>query len=260
MIGDIVGSPGMDALASALPAMRLDYEPDFVIANGENQAGGRGIAPEGARRLLHLGVDVITSGNHAWKRSEIGAYMEREPRLLRPANYPPGAPGAGSGYFIASNGATVFVANFIGRALMEPLEDPFRMADTLLGEARVRNTVVTCIDFHAETTSEKQAFGLYVDGRASMVVGTHTHVQTADERVLPGGTAYITDVGMCGPQNSVIGMNPRTIITRFLTQRPQRFDVAEGPCMVSAVLVTVSRETGFATSIERLSKRDIEVD
>lgn len=260
MIGDIVGGAGLEAVTATLPALKLAHEPDFIIANGENLANGRGITADGARRLFRAGIDVVTLGNHAWQRPEVSSYMDREPRLLRPANYPSGAPGSGSGWFIAANGATVFVANLLGRALMDPVDDPFRMADDLLKQSRDRGAAVACIDFHAETTSEKQAFGLYVDGRATLVAGTHTHVQTADERVLPEGTAYITDVGMSGPQNSVIGMKPEPIIERFLTQRPQRFEVASGPCQVSAALVNASRETGLAASISRIIVKDIEID
>lgn len=260
MLGDIVGTVGLHAVLATLPSLKLEHEPDFVIANGENVAAGRGITGEAARRLLKAGVDVITMGNHVWHKADGVAFLDKEPRLLRPANYPPGAPGHGSGVYLASNGAKVFVANVLGRALMESIDDPFRAVDVLIGEARASGASIVCIDFHAETTSEKQAIALYLDGRATFVAGTHTHVQTADERVLPHGTAFITDIGMCGPQNSVIGMNPETVLARFTTQRPQKFEVADGPCHVHGVLVTVVRQTGQATGIKRIMLRDIEGD
>lgn len=260
MLGDIVGAAGLSAVLHVMPALRLEYEPDFVIVNGENIAGGRGITGEAARRLLHNGVDVITMGNHTWHKADVIPLMEKEPRVLRPANYPPGTPGSGSGTYLAANGAAVFVANILGRALMDPIDDPFRAAGVLIEEARAKNASIICVDVHAETTSEKQALGLYLDGRATLVAGTHTHVQTADERILPQGTAYITDLGMCGPQDSVIGMKPETVLARFTSLRPQRFDIAEGPCQINGILVTVARETGRATAIERILRRDIEVD
>lgn len=257
LIGDVVGKAGLDALASALPGLILEREPDFIIANGENAAAGKGIDAVSARRMLECGVDVITLGNHAWNRPDILPVLEREPRILRPANFPPGAPGRGSDVFTASNGAQIGVANIMGRVLMEPIDDPFRAADQIIADFRSRSATVSCIDFHAEATSEKQAFGYYVDGRVSVVAGTHTHVQTADEQVLEHGTAYITDLGMTGPQISVIGMNPQTIVERFLTQRPQRFDVAEGACVLGGVVVTVNRETGKASAIERIQLRNL---
>ena len=260
LIGDVVGRPGLDALAAALPGLVIQYEPAFIIVNGENVAAGKGINTESARRMFDLGVDVITLGNHAWNRPEIISYMEREPRILRPANYPQGAPGQGHGVYTASNGAAIGVANVMGRALMDPIDDPFRAVDAIIDDFRARNANVSCIDFHAEATSEKQAFGHYVDGRISVVAGTHTHVQTADERILENGTGYITDIGMTGPQNSVIGVDSRQVIERFLTLRPMRYEVADGPCMLNGVAVTLNRQSGRATAIERIALRNLGED
>ncbi len=260
MIGDIFANTGLEAFLTTLPALRLEHEPDFLIVNGENAAQGRGIAPEQARRLLHAGVDVITLGNHTWHKSEIVGYLDREPRILRPANYPEGTPGRGSGVFMASNGAMVCVGNLLGRALMDPADDPFRAGDAILADGRAKGASIACIDFHAEATSEKRAFAQYVDGRATLVAGTHTHVQTPDNRILPKGTAFITDVGMTGPQDSVIGNNVETVLARFLTHRPQRFEVATGPCQLNGIVVDVARDTGKASRIERIFVRDIQVD
>lgn len=260
MIGDIVGKAGLEAFLVTLPSLRAAHDPDFLIVNGENAASGRGIAPDQARRLFQAGVDVITLGNHTWHKSEIIGYIDREPRLLRPANYPEGTPGRGWGMFEVANGSTVCVANLLGRALMDPVDDPFRAGDAVLAEARRAGVATVCFDFHAEATSEKQAFASYVDGRASIVAGTHTHVQTADNRVLAKGTAFITDIGMTGPQDSVIGMNTETIINRFLTHRPQRFELATGPCKLSGIVVDVASDTGRASRIERIAISDIPVD
>jgi len=252
MIGDIVGSTGLDACLRALPGLKIDYEPDFIIANGENCAGGRGISPDQSRRLLNAGIDVITLGNHAWDKSDIIAYLDKDPRVIRPLNYPPGAPGAGFGFYTASNGAVVGVVSLLGRALMDPVDDPFRAADVFIAEAARRNANVLIVDIHAEATSEKKALALYLDGRVSAVLGTHTHVQTADEQILAGGAAFITDVGMTGPRDSVIGMAPEVIINRFLSMRPFRSEVADGPCQLNAIVVTLARENGKASKIERV--------
>jgi metallophosphoesterase (TIGR00282 family) len=256
MLGDIVGKPGRDVAVTMLPTLYDMYSPDFCIANGENSAAGLGITPDIADELLESGVDVITLGNHTWNKKDIIPYLDEEPRILRPANYPPGTPGIGYGIFTARNGVKVGVANIMGRTFMEPLDDPFRMADTILEKFRGQASV-SFFDFHAEATSEKMAFGLYLDGRASVVVGTHTHVQTADERLLPRKTAYITDVGMVGPQESVLGMDPEIVVQKFRTQMPQRFHVAEGPVTLCGVTVDVSSETGRAESIQRIQIRDI---
>ena len=256
MLGDLVGKAGRDAAQQMLPTLREMYAPQFVIANGENAAAGLGITPDIVRALLKSGVDVITLGNHAWNRPEIADYLDHEPRLLRPANYPAGTPGRGFRVFPAGGGVRVGVANLLGRHFMEPLDDPFRLADTILDSFRGQSAV-SFFDFHAEATSEKAAFGHYLDGRASAVVGTHTHVQTADERLLPGGTAYITDVGMCGPQHSVIGMCVETVVRKFITQRPHRLEVAAGPVVLCGVVVDVDPQTGHATHIERVQIRDV---
>ena len=256
-VGDIVGKPGRDAALAIIPGLRVEHAIDLVIANAENVAGGWGITGGIARLLLSVGeVDVITMGNHTWAKDEIHDLLKDEPRLLRPANYPPGTPGRGFGIFKTASGATIGVANLNGRALMEPLECPFRCADEII--ACVKNyTPNLFIDFHAETTSEKVAFGWHCDGRASAVVGTHTHVQTADERVLPGGTAYITDAGMCGPVDSVIGMDINIVLSRFRTQMPHRFKVAEGCANLCGVIVDLDEATGQARSIERVSRMGI---
>ncbi len=256
MLGDLVGKIGREAAQQMLPTLREMYAPQFVIANGENSAAGLGITPDIARHLLKSGVDVITLGNHTWNRHEIAGYLDLEPRILRPANYPAGTPGRGYRVFPTEGGGRVGVANLLGRHFMEPLDDPFRLADTIL-ESFLGQAMVTFFDFHAETTSEKTAFANYLDGRASAVVGTHTHVQTADERLLPGGTAFLTDVGMCGPQNSVIGMNIEIILNKFITQRPCRMEVASGPVVLCGVVIDVDPQTGHATHIERVQIRDI---
>ncbi len=253
-IGDIVGKPGRDAALELVPTLRAEFAADMVIANAENVAGGWGITPPLARQLLSGGIDVITMGNHTWAKSDGLEVIDDQPRVLRPANYPPGAPGRGYGLFkTATSGALVGVANLNGRTFMEPLDDPFRCADEIIEQLSPQAKVLF-FDFHAETTSEKMAFGWHCDGRASVVVGTHTHVPTADERVLPGGTAYITDVGMCGPEDSVIGMDVETVLLRFRTQLPHRFRVAEGKAMVCGVIVDVDETTGHARRIERIRR------
>jgi len=256
MLGDIVGKSGRDAAESMLPALQETYSPDFCIVNGENSAAGKGITPEIARNFLKCGVDVITLGNHTWGKRDIAPFLDSEPRILRPANYPEGTPGIGCGVFTARNGIRVGVANVMGRTFMEPLDDPFRIADTIMEKFRGK-TVITFFDFHAEATSEKMAFGIYLDGRASVVVGTHTHVQTADERILPQNTAYITDVGMVGPQDSILGMESEIIVQKFLTQMPHKFQVAEGPVTLCGIVADVDDNTGRATHIERIQVRDI---
>lgn len=256
MLGDLVGKSGRDAAETMLPNLRELYSPDFVICNGENSAAGLGITPEIASHLLDSGFDAITLGNHAWSKRAIIGYLDQEPRVLRPANFPPGTPGGGHGVFTTENGVRVGVANLMGRVFMESLDDPFRLADAIMedfsGQAQV-----SFFDFHGEATSEKTAFGYHLDGRASVVVGTHTHVQTADERILPHGTAYITDVGMVGPQNSIIGMDAEVAVKRFLTALPNRLEVAAGPIVMCGVVVDVDANTGRAQHIERIQIRDI---
>jgi len=257
MLGDIVGKVGRDAAVTMLPDLQETYKPDLVIANGENAAAGRGITPEIAKALYGAGVDAITLGNHTWGRHDIGGYLDQEPRILRPANYPEGTPGQGFGIYTARDGTKVGIANLMGRTFMEALDDPFRAADRILGCFQGRATI-SFIDFHAEATSEKCALGYYLDGRASVVVGTHTHVQTADERILPQGTAYITDVGMVGPQDSIIGMETEAVVEKFLTQLPRRFQVAEGLVTLCGIVADIDATSGLATHIERIQIRDIQ--
>ena len=249
-IGDIIGRPGRNAVRELLPGLVNRHSPDIVIANGENAAGGFGITPDVAEELKRLEIDVITTGNHVWDKKEIYEYIKKESRLIRPANYPAGAPGCGWGVFNCSNGVKVGVLNLLGRVFMENVECPFK---TGLGAvARIREeTQVIIVDMHAETTSEKAAMGWYLDGQVSAVIGTHTHIQTSDERVLPNGTAFITDAGMTGPTDSVIGMRKEAIIERFISQMPVKFDVAARGVELQGVVITVGAD-GRARSIERL--------
>ncbi len=251
MVGDVVGKAGRDTASEWIPTLREELGAHVVIINGENAAGGIGITPDIARAMLSEGMaDVVTLGNHAWGKREIYGYLDDEPRLLRPANYPPGAPGRGSGVFTTREGS-FGVVSLQGRTFMEPLDCPFRAADAILPELRKRTPIII-VDFHGEATSEKQAFGWYVDGRATAVIGTHTHVQTADERILPGGTAYLSDVGMTGPPDSVIGMSRDSVIPKFISLLPARFEVAQGAAQLCAVLIEAQPDTGEAISIRRL--------
>jgi hypothetical protein len=252
-IGDIVGQPGRTMVARHLQRLVATHGVDAVIANGENAAAGFGITPAIGRELFGLGIALLTSGNHIWDKKEAEAYVGVEGRLLRPANYPDDVPGRGSSILRVGE-RMVGVVNLQGRAFLPPIDCPFRAADRELAELR-RVTDTVLVDFHAEATAEKQAFGWYVDGRVSAVLGTHTHVQTADERLLPGGTAYITDVGMTGPRDSVIGVRPEDAVPKFLTQMPRRFTVADGPIQLCAVLVDIG-DTGRATAISRLQLVD----
>jgi len=256
MLGDIVGKIGRDAVQTMLPTLHETYAPNFIIVNGENSAAGLGITPDIARGMLDSGIDVITLGNHSWSKRDILGYLDHEPRLLRPANYPAGSPGKGCGVFCCRGGGKVGVANLLGRTFMDPVDDPFRVADAVLETFRGQ-TKVSFFDFHAEATSEKCAFGYYLDGRASVVVGTHTHVQTADERILPEGTAYLTDVGMVGPQESILGMRAHESLQKFLTQMPHRLEVASGAAVLCGVVVDIDQETGKSLAIERVQIRDI---
>jgi metallophosphoesterase (TIGR00282 family) len=227
------------------------HNVDLVIANGENSAGGFGITPRIAEELFHVGVHVITLGNHTWDKKEIIDFLPKEARLLRPANYPEGTPGAGQIVVTTATGERIGVLHLVGRVFMAPLDCPFRRAKNEL-ELLKAHTKVRVVDFHAEATSEKMAMGWYLDGEVSAVVGTHTHVQTADEQILPRGTAYITDAGMTGPINSVIGMNREIVIERFITQIPKRLEPAAGPGQLSGVIVEVNQQTGRALSIRRI--------
>ena len=249
MIGDVIGKPGRKAVQELVPGLRREYEIDLVIANGENTAGGFGITPDTAQELMYGGVDVITSGNHIWKQKEVVPYIDEEPALLRPANYPPGTPGSGY-YRLGDTG----VLNLMGRVFMSPLDCPFRTADKVLEKVRASDPPkVLIVDFHAEATSEKGAMAWYLDGRVSAVLGTHTHVPTADARILPSGTAFVTDVGMVGPSNSVIGSEVRPVLEGFLTGMPRRFTVPQGPMVFNSVLVEVD-ENGKATDIQRVDR------
>ncbi|RFT16937.1 MAG: Phosphoesterase [Candidatus Saccharicenans subterraneus] len=248
-IGDLIGRPGRRALSRFLPELRKKYQPDLVVANAENASGGNGLTEETGKELFFQ-VDVLTSGNHIWDKKEVLNYMEKEPRLLRPANYPAANPGHGYYIYQSERGVRAAVVNLQGRVFMEPIDCPFLAADRLLAEI-IPITPIVIIDFHAEATSEKQALGWYLNGRVSAVIGTHTHIPTADERLLPGGTAYITDVGMAGGLNSVIGMKPEQALQRFLTSRPQRFEPATDGLMLSAVYIDIDPASGKALTIKR---------
>lgn len=251
-VGDVFGRPGREALLLRLPGLVDEQHIDLVIANGENAASGAGITSKIARQLLDGGVDVLTTGNHVWRQREVYDFLSRDERIVRPANYPAGAPGRGLTVATTRAGERVAVVNLSGGLFMDMGVGPFRIVDQLVDDARARAEHVV-VDLHAEATSEKVAMGLYLDGRVTAVIGTHTHVQTADERVLPGGTAYITDVGMTGPRDSVIGVRTDIILRRFLTEMPQQFAVADPPVRFDYVTVTGGPD-GLATGIERQSE------
>lgn len=251
-VADVIGSPGRKAAKGLLRLVRKETRADVVVLNGENAAGGFGIMPEHVREFLELGVDVITTGNHVWDKKDIGKLLESEPRLLRPANYPPGNPGRGS-VVVEVGGVRLGVMNLQGRVFMPPIDDPFRTADALLKELEGDADIVV-VDFHAEATSEKQAFSRYLDGQVAAVVGTHTHVQTADERILAGGTAAITDLGMTGGLDGVIGMKAEISITRqILMARGERMQPADGELHLQGAVVEVDVAARRARSIERVS-------
>ncbi len=249
-IGDIVGKPGRETVKKLLPQLKQEYMPDIIAANGENSAGGMGINEKKYKELIEYGIDVVTLGNHVWHNRDFAKEISKCEKLVRPANYPPGVPGTG---MVIVKG--VAFINLLGRVFMKELDCPFRSAEALLNELNGKAKAVV-VDFHAEATSEKIALGWFLDGRVSAVIGTHTHVQTADERVLPQGTAYITDAGMVGPSDSVIGVGIAPIIERFVTQMPSRFDVVDkGPCILNAVLIDIDETTGRARKIERIVKQ-----
>ena len=250
-IGDIVGKVGRTTLKGLLPNLVDRYKIDLVIANGENMAGGFGITEKTADEVLGCGVNIVTSGNHIWDKKESIPYIAKKNRILRPVNYPPGVPGFGSIVHTISNGTKVGIINISGRVFMPALDCPFRVGEKEIEKVR-ESAKVIIVDFHAEATSEKIAFGYFVDGKVSAVVGTHTHVQTADEKILPNGTAYITDVGMTGPSVSVIGVEKEQIIDRFLHQMPMKFETAKGEGILSAVVIEINEETAKATAIQRL--------
>jgi metallophosphoesterase (TIGR00282 family) len=259
-IGDIVGRPGRDLVKRGLRAIVATHGIDFVIANGENSAAGFGITREIGDQLFSYGVEIMTSGNHIWDKKEALEYIVREPRLLRPANYPAGAPGHGATLTTAANGVKVGVVNVMGRVFLANIDDPFTTAAREVARLRAEGAALVFVDMHAEVTSEKIAMGWYLDGQATAVVGTHTHVQTADNRVLPKGTAYLTDAGMTGPHDGVIGVEKDPVIGRFLTGLPSRFETATGDPRLNGAIVTADPTTGRATAIDRvsLSADDIE--
>lgn len=252
-IGDVIGRPGRRAVESILPGVRRQWTPDLVVANGENAAGGIGLTRPVADELFALGIDVLTSGNHVWDKKDAASLVEGCRRILRPANYPPGTPGRGAGVFKTADGRPVGIVNLQGRVFMQEIDCPFRAAAALVAEVRTETPIVL-VDLHAEATSEKIALGWYLAGAATAVLGTHTHVQTADERIVEGFTACITDVGMTGPYDSVIGVRKELSLARFLTQLPQRFETAGGPLMLNAVLVEADDATGAATAIHRIAE------
>lgn len=252
-LADVVGRPGRRALAVLLPELACERQADFVVVNCENAAAGYGVTMATAQELLDAGAHCLTSGNHVWAQREALGLLHNEPRILRPANYPPGSPGAGMRVFRTGNDVPIGVLNLQGRVFMDPLDCPFRAADHALREF-AEQTRVILVDLHAEATSEKQAMGWYLDGQVSAVIGTHTHVQTADERILPQGTAFISDAGFCGALDSVIGVDKDIAVKRFLSGMPTRFQVPKkGACVVQGVFVEVDDNTGRACRIERLS-------
>lgn len=251
-IGDIVGRPGRKIIKDLLSELKKTYKVDFVIANAENAAGGNGITKKIAEELFSYGIDFLTMGNHVWDNKEIFNFIEEELRMVRPANYPPETPGRGSQIVELDGTLKIGILNISGRVFMQNLDCPFRTADRELEKIK-KITNIIVVDFHAEATSEKQALGWYLDGRVSLVAGTHTHVQTADERILPGGTAYITDVGMTGAYDGILGIEREPVIRKFLTQMPTRFEVAKGSSQLNAVVVEIDMITGLAKNILRIN-------
>ncbi len=252
-IGDIVGHPGRMAVQKLLKTVQQEYAIDFTIANGENAAGGNGITRDVAEELYRSGVNCLTSGNHIWDKKQVFEFIDHDTKLIRPANYPAGTPGRGFGLLQGPKNIMIGVANFSGRVFMPPLDDPFQVANKAVTHLAAQTKVIF-VDIHAEATSEKIALGWFLAGRVSAVCGTHTHVQTADERILPGGTAYISDVGMTGPRDSVLGVKTETIVNKFLTQLPVRFEVAGGTVQLNGVVVEVNESSGKALSIVRVQK------
>ena len=249
MVGDVVGKDGQDTLLYYLPKLKEKYHPDVVVVNGENSApNGRGIKRQTVQKFFNAGADCITLGNHAWAQKEIFDFIDHEEALIRPANFPEGTPGRGY-VVLSTRKGKVTIVNLLGRTFMTPMDCPFRTMDHILD--KIPPSVIL-VDFHAEATSEKLAFACYVDGKVSSVIGTHTHVQTADERILSRGTSYLSDVGMTGPAGGVIGMEKEAVIKRFISQLPMRFEVAKGVCELNAVLVDIHAESGKSTAIERI--------
>jgi hypothetical protein len=250
-VADVVGHPGREAVKALLPGLKKELDVDLAVVNGENAAAGFGLTAKLVAELREAGADVITSGNHVFAQKEFVTELPTLERVIRPANLPPAAPGQGW-WVVEAAGHQVLVMNLMGRIFIDPIDDPFRAADAILAEHR--DIKISLCDMHAEATSEKTAMGWYLDGRVSAVVGTHTHIPTADARVLPGGTAYVTDVGMVGPRDGCIGMDKDVVLKRFLTGVPNRFVVASGPVTFNSVLVTISTSSGQATSIQRIDR------
>ena len=259
-IGDIVGRPGRDLIKRGVRPLARAHQVDLVIANGENAAGGAGLTRDNANDIFKAGVQVITGGNHIWDKREVLEFIDHEPRLVRPANYPAGTPGRGTTLVTLPDGTRVGVLNLMGRVFLSTLDDPFAVAERETAALREQGAQIVFVDFHAETTSEKIALSWFLDGRVTAVVGTHTHVQTADERILPQGTACLTDAGMTGPHDGVIGMDRQAVIARFRTGMPNRFEPAGGDPRLNGVFVTADPATGRATAIERLSISGAELE
>ena len=253
MIGDVVGRPGRKAVQLGLADLKKEYDFSLIVANGENSSGGFGISGETAAELFSYGVDILTTGNHIWNKREAFALLEKDKRVIRPANYPPMLPGSGLVIFETKENYKIAVLNLSGRSFMPALDCPFRMVDEMLKGLQGKVNAIV-VDFHAEATSEKLAFGWHLAGRVAAVCGTHTHVQTADERILPGGTAYITDMGMSGPRDSVIGTNADIAIRRFITQAPVRMEVASGLFQFNGVIIEIDETCGEALSIDRVQQ------
>jgi metallophosphoesterase (TIGR00282 family) len=253
VVGDIYGKPGRYILSVLLPRLQEEFSVDFTIVNGENAAGGFGITENIAKKLRSYGVDCITSGNHIWDRQEISSFLDESDYLLRPANYPPTNPGKGYHVFRSEGKPPIAIINLQGRSFMKDIDCPFRIFEGIIGEIQ-EETGIIVVDFHAETTAEKKAFGWFVDGKVSLVFGTHTHVQTADETILPNGTGYITDVGMTGPFESVIGVKKEASIAYFLKKTPQRFDTAQNNRKLNGIIVEIDEASGKTISIERLER------
>lgn len=251
-VGDVSGQPGRRAIGRLLRALRSSLDIDFIVVNGENAAGGLGVTRPTAIELLNAGADAITLGNHTFSKQDVQIYLEEEPRIIRPANYPPGVPGRGWEIFQTKTGDNIAVINLLGRTFMAPMDCPFRTADEVLDEIG-RSTKIILVDFHAEATSEKKALGWYLNGRVSAVLGTHTHVQTSDERVLSQGTAYITDAGMTGVHDSVLGLDTDAVIERFKTMVPGKFVLASGMATLQGVMIDIDADSGKATAIQRIS-------